>query len=109
MSGEGGVVEKLHFMLRFSAQEQLNTLLQVGDGQRLLTIEDIGDEKRRSEIDLGRIRPPLMLTQQSVANPVNSLYLAIGGQAEVLRKLCQQYEWIGVQEAKLAGFPRVAS
>ncbi len=92
---------KLKFNLRMPAGDQLNTLLQVSDGQRLLSIEAIGERQRRSEVDLGKVRPRLILTSQSLRDPIIAMYLAIGGQAETLRKVYQQYHWETVREGKL--------
>ncbi|MCA9134504.1 MAG: hypothetical protein KDA45_15145, partial [Planctomycetales bacterium] len=92
---------KLRFSLRLPAADQLNTLLQVSDGQRLLSIESIGETRRRTEIDLGKVRPRLILTNDSLRDPIVAMYLAIGGQAEALRKLYQQYGWVAVREGQL--------
>jgi hypothetical protein len=92
---------KLKFNLRMPAADQLNTLLQVSDGQRLLAIEVIGDVKRRTEVDLGKIRPRLFLTNERLRDPVIAMYLAIGGQAEALRKIYQQYEWLSIREGRI--------
>lgn len=94
---------KLKFNLRMPAGDQINTLLQVSDGQRLLSIEAIGDVRRRTEIDLGKVRGPprLNLTTDSLRDPVVAMYLAIGGQAEALRKIYQQYDWIAVREGRI--------
>ncbi|GAB5403828.1 MAG: hypothetical protein Aurels2KO_20590 [Aureliella sp.] len=116
MSGVGTYVRggkgtgKMRYSLRFAADNRLNTLLQVCDGQRMLTINDIGPDKTQEEIDLGAIRaqilPRLTLSSQSInEDPLNSLYLAIGGQAEVLRSDCQRYSWYDVRETTLDGVP----
>ncbi len=94
---------KLKFNLRMPAADQLNTLLQVSDGGRMLTIEAIGDLRRRTEVDLGKVRSPsrLVLTSESLGDPIIAMYLAIGGQAEALRKIYQQYRWVSVREGKI--------
>ncbi len=92
---------KLKFDLRMPAGDQINTLLQVSDGQRLLSIEAIGDVRRRTEVDLGKVRPRLVFTNDSLRDPVTAMYLAIGGQAETLRKIYQKYDWVSVREGKL--------
>ncbi len=96
---------KLKFDLRMPAGDQINTLLQVSDGQRLLSIEAIGDVRRRTEVDLGKIRPRLVLTNASLRDPVVAIYLAIGGQAETLRVIYQKYDWVSVHEGKLGDIP----
>ncbi|MCA9126137.1 MAG: hypothetical protein KDB22_03590 [Planctomycetales bacterium] len=111
MSGIGHYVRggrgsgKLKFELRFSAHDHLNTLLQVCDGQRLLTIEDNGQQRTRVEVDLARIQAPLSRNYDSVTDPIVSMYLAVGGQAEVLRKLCQMYQWTYVRNGKVEKTP----
>jgi len=107
LSGVGDYVRggqgsgKLKYTLRMPAGDQLNTLLQVSDGQRMLTIEAIGPVQRRTEVDLGKVRQPLIVTNESLRDPVLAMYLAIGGQAEMLRKLYQQYQWQSVREGQL--------
>ncbi len=96
---------KLKFDLRMPAGDQINTLLQVSDGQRLLSIEAIGDVRKRTEVDLGKVRPRLVFTNESLRDPVVAMYLAIGGQAEMLRKIYQKYDWISVREGKLGDIP----
>ena len=101
--GEGG--GKLKFDLRMPAGDQINTLLQISDGQRLLSIEAIGDVRRRTEVDLGKVRPRLVFTNESLRDPVVAMYLAIGGQAETLRGIYQKYDWVSVREGKLGDIP----
>lgn len=96
---------KLKFDLRMPAGDQINTLLQVSDGQRLLSIEAIGDVRKRVEVDLGKVRPRLVFTNESLHDPVVAMYLAIGGQAETLRKIYQKYDWVSVREGKLGEIP----
>ncbi len=100
---EGQGSGKLKYYLRMAAGDQINTLLQVSDGQRMMSIEAIGNIRRRSEVDLGRVRDPdrLPLTDTSYRDPVVAMYLAIGGQAEFLRKIYQQYEWFAVRDGQL--------
>jgi hypothetical protein len=107
LSGVGDYVRggqgsgKLKYHLRMPAGDQLNTLLQVSDGQRLLTIEAMGEVQRRTEVDLGKVRQPLIVTNDSLRDPVLAMYLAIGGQAEMLRKVYQQYQWQSVRDGQL--------
>lgn len=106
----GGGTGRMRYSLRFAADDSLNTLLQVCDGTRMLTIEDIGSNKAQREIDLGKIRsqilPRLTLNSKSIHDdPINSIYLAIGGQAEVLRVACQRYYWHTAKESTIDGVP----
>lgn len=96
---------KLKFDLRMPAGDQINTLLQVSDGQRLLSIEAIGEVRKRMEVDLGKVRPRLVFTNESPRDPVVAMYLAIGGQAETLRKIYQKYDWVSVREGRLGEIP----
>lgn len=93
----GGGSGKLKLSLQFPAGDSMNTLLQISDGQRLHTIENFGDETQRSIIDLDKVRSRLVINNESVSDPTIAMYLAIGGQAESLRKLCQQYQWTSVK------------
>ncbi len=99
--GEG----KLRMSLQIPAGDQMNSLLQVSDGDLLVTQELIGSISQRSRVDLEKVRERLVFTSDSPNDPVIAMYLAIGGQAEVLRKLCQQYRWVKVEEGMLASEP----
>lgn len=111
LSGQGDYIRgglgsgKLKFNLRMAAGDQLNTLLQISDGQRLLCVEAIGDVRRRTEVDLGKVRPRLVLTNESLRDPVIAMYLAIGGQAEAVRKIYLQYNWTSVREGQIGDVP----
>ncbi|MEZ6133748.1 MAG: hypothetical protein R3C53_02445 [Pirellulaceae bacterium] len=111
MSGFGKYVRggqgsgKLRMSLQLPAGDQMNSLLQVSDGELLYTLETIGSVAKRTRVDLGKVRERLVITTQSLHDPVVAMYLAIGGQAELLRKLCQQYEWIKVEAGKLDDQP----
>lgn len=96
---------KMRMSLQLPAGDQMNTLLQVSDGELLVTQELIGSVSQRSRVDLGKVRERLVITTDSLNDPVIAMYLAIGGQAEVLRKLCQQYYWVKVEEGKLGAEP----
>lgn len=96
---------KLRMSLQLPAGDQMNTLLQVSDGELLVTQELIGGVSQRSRVDLGKVRERLVFTTDSPNDPAVAMYLAIGGQAEVLRKLCQQYNWIKVEEGTLGSEP----
>lgn len=97
-AGEGS--GKLKLSLQFPAGDAMNTLLQISDGHRLHTMENLSGVRKRSMIDLDKVRKRLVINDQSIHDPVVALYLAIGGQAESLRKLCQQYEWFSVKSGK---------
>lgn len=99
-AGQGSGQLKMH--VRLAAGDQVNTLVQVSDGRVLYTTENIGNVSQRSRIDLNRVREYLgPLTSASLEDPVIAMYLAVGGQAELLRKLAQQYKWTNVQAGKL--------
>lgn len=100
-AGQGSGRMKLS--LQFPAGDSMNTLIQVSDGQRLHTIEDIGDIRKRTIIDLDKVRRRLVIDSQTIYDPVIAMYLAIGGQAEAIRKLCQQYEWQEVETSMFGG------
>lgn len=98
----GGGRGELMLHVRFPAADQMNTLMQVSDGRVLYTIENLGVVSQRSRIDLNRIHERLgVITAASLEDPVIALYLAVGGQAELLRKIVQQYRWKSVQSGKL--------
>lgn len=91
---------KLKLSLQFPAGDSMNSLLQISDGQRLHTIEDIGGIRRRTIVDLDKVRQRLIINNTSILDPTVSMYLAIGGQAEAIRKLCQQYEWNEIRQGQ---------
>lgn len=99
-AGKGSGKLKLH--LQFPAGDSMNSLLQVSDGQILHTVVDLGNVSTRSIIDLSKIRDRLVITKETLSDPTIAMYLAIGGQAESLRKLSQQYEWYAVKAARYA-------
>lgn len=115
MSGVGSYVRggkgegRMRHSVRMGAAKRLYTFLQVCDGQRLISIEDIGERKLHAEIDCEQVRsrvlPSLARSKDSLYDPVNSIHLALGGQAEVLRGLCQRYEWYSVTQRQLDGVP----
>ena len=92
---------RLRMSLQLPAGDLMNSLLQVSDGELLTTVTSVGSNSTRTLVDLGKIRERLTITTQSLRDPVVAMYLAIGGQAEVLRKLTQQYEWSKVSEGLL--------
>ncbi len=99
-AGRGSGKLKMH--VRLVAGDQINTLVQVSDGTLVNSSQHIGDFAQRSRIDLNRIREYLgPITTASLEDPVIAMYLAVGGQAELLRKLAQQYRWTHVQSGKL--------
>jgi hypothetical protein len=99
-AGQGSGKLKMH--VRLVAGDQINTLVQVSDGILVNSTQHIGDVAQRSRIDLNRIREYLgPITTASLEDPVIAMYLAVGGQAELLRKLAQQYKWTHVQSGKL--------
>ena len=100
-AGEGS--GKLKYSMQLPAGNSMNSLLQVSDGQLLHTIEDIGGVRSRTIIDLDKIRKRLVIDNNSVYDPVVAMYLAVGGQAEKIRKLCQLYHWEDVRSGHSNG------
>jgi len=99
-AGQGSGQLKMH--VRLAADERINTLVQVSDGRVLYSTLHIGGVSNRSRVDLYRIREYLgPITTASLEDPVIAMYLAVGGQAELLRKLVQQYKWTHVQTGRL--------
>lgn len=99
-AGQGSGQLKMH--ARLAADERINTLVQVSDGRVLYTTLHMDGVSNRSRVDLYRIREYLgPITTVSLEDPVIAMYLAVGGQAELLRKLAQQYQWTHVQTGRL--------
>jgi hypothetical protein len=96
---------RLRMNIRLAAGNQFHHLIQVCDGELMYSHEELGNTSRRTRVDLGRVRERLVITSDSLNDPVIAMYLAIGGQAELLRKLSQQYEWTGLRPGDVAGEP----
>lgn len=97
--GKGNL--ELRMSLQIPAGNQMNSLLQVSDGQLLTTLVSIGDQSSMSQVDLVKVREPLTITRETLQDPVVAMYLALGGQAELLRTYCQKYDWVKVTEGAL--------
>ncbi len=93
----GGGTGKLKMSLRFAAGDQLNSFSQVSDGKLLHTTNIMGDKVERRRVDIGKVHEFVPISKAYFEDPVITMYLAIGGQGEILRKLCQQYRWFDVQ------------
>lgn len=98
-SGKG--LGKMRMTLQVPAADQMNSLFQVSDGDLLTTFESIGNHSMMSQIDLLKVQERLRITPETYKDPVIAMYLAIGGQAEVLRKVCQKYDWTKVTDGQL--------
>lgn len=92
---------RLRLSMQIPAGQQMNSLMQVSDGELLSTTVLVGQQSMRTQVDLGKVRERLPLTAGSLQDPVVAMYLAIGGQAELLRNICQQYIWTQVTEGQL--------
>lgn len=92
---------RLRLSMQVPAGEQMNSLMQVSDGELLSTTVSVGQHSMRTQVDLGKVRERLPLTAQSLQDPVVAMYLAVGGQAELMRTLCQQFMWTQVTEGLL--------
>jgi hypothetical protein len=92
----------LKMQLRLATDKRINTLSQISDGRVMYSTQHVGELSQRSRVDLNRIREYLgPITTASLEDPVIAMYLAVGGQAELLRKLVQQYHWTHVQAGRL--------
>ncbi|RMF44196.1 MAG: hypothetical protein D6753_03235 [Planctomycetota bacterium] len=99
--GKGSGRMKLH--LQFPGRSGAHALLQISDGHRLHTLEQLGENRRSAVVDLDQVRERLQITQASVTHPLTALYLAVGGPAESLRKIHGQYQFTDVQAIDEAG------
>ena len=93
----GGLGE-MKLVLQAVAGNSQNRLEQVSDGRRLRAVLRINGEEEGYHVDLTRIHKYLGgFTQEDFDKPEVALHLAIGGQNEKLRGLCQMYEWTSVK------------
>ncbi len=91
---------RMRLSLQAPVGSRMNSLTQISDGEVLSTLATVGDHSLRTQVDLGKIRDRLTITSQSLHDPVVAMYLAIGGQSELLRKLIQQYNWSQLTEGR---------
>lgn len=91
----------MRLTLQIPAGDHMNSLLQVSDGELLTTLVVIGDQSTMTQVDLGKIRERLTITSENLQDPVIAMYLALGGQAELLRMISQKYDWTKVTEGNL--------
>ena len=83
-AGQGSGQLKMH--VRLATEKRINTLLQVSDGRVMYSTQHIGNTVQRSRVDLYRIREYLgPISTASLEDPIIAMYLAVGGQAELLR------------------------
>ncbi|GIW98424.1 MAG: hypothetical protein KatS3mg111_1757 [Pirellulaceae bacterium] len=94
-AGEG--TGKLKFQLQMPGRTTAHALLQISDGQRLHTIEQLSKTNRHVIVDLEAVRERLHLTKQNIDSPMTTLYLAIGGQAESIRTIYGQYHFVALR------------
>lgn len=91
----------LRLTLQVAAGDQMNSVFQISDGDLLTTYESIGNHAMMMQIDLGKVRERLIVTKDNFQDPIIAMYLAIGGQAEELRRICQKYDWTKITEGQL--------
>lgn len=100
--GRSGFGE-MKLSLKIVAGDHLNILDEVSDGRMLHISQTIDGTRECRRIDLDRVREYLgRFTEQDRTDPLVALHLAIGGQNEKLRALCQQYKWVSVQPGKFS-------
>lgn len=104
-SGEywrGQSLGEMKLNLKVVAGDHLNVLHQVSDGRILKTLKNIDGIKEGSRVELERVWKYLgrFDKEKDREDPLVALHLAIGGQNEKLRALCQQYKWHQVQSGK---------
>ena len=99
----GSGLGEMKMSLEIVAGDHLNILNQVSDRYMLHTSQTIDGKRECRRVDLGRVREYLgRFTEADRDDPLVALHLAIGGQNEKLRALCQQYNWTQVQPGKFA-------
>jgi hypothetical protein len=91
----------MRLTLQIPAGDQMNSVLQISDGELLTTYESIGSHTMMTQVDLGKVRERIVITNDVLQDPVIAMYLAIGGQAEELRRVSQKYDWTKVTEGQL--------
>lgn len=97
----GSGLGEMKMSLEIVAGDRLNNVNQVSDRYMMHTSQTIDGTRECRRVDLGRVREYLgRFTEADRDDPLVALHLAIGGQNEKLRALCQQYDWIAVQPGK---------
>ena len=88
----GGGDGAVKTVMRFSGGKGQSTFVQVSDGRLLWSIASDGTPPKRVYLD--RVRQSLGGTARTPQSGGSvSLYLAIGGQAELFRTLYHRYRW----------------
>ena len=91
----GGGTGQLKLELAYESGDEKGTFLQISDGRLVWTNLGAGEGPRRVYLD--RVRESLGgLVRQPSVQAEASLYLAIGGHAEVMRCLYTRYRWYKV-------------
>ena len=98
-AGEGAV----KLAMRFSSGRGQASYVQVSDGRVLWSIADDGLPPKRVYLD--KVRQALGPLAPKDASGRVTLYLAIGGQAELFRSLYGRYRWFKIYAAELEGEP----
>jgi hypothetical protein len=92
---------KMRLTLQVPAGDQMNSVLQISDGDLQTTYERIGSHSMMTQIDLAKVQDRIVITRDLSQDPIKALYLSVGGQAEELRKVSQKYDWTKVTEGQL--------
>ncbi len=103
-SHSGGGEGQLEFGVRYSTGRSQMYFEQLSDGRMVWTRANDGYPPRRVYLD--RVRQSLgSIGRNPQASPVASLYLAVGGQAGLLRSLYHRYRWYKIYAGEADGLP----
>jgi hypothetical protein len=90
---------RLRMTMQFVADEVQTNFLQVSDGRLIWT--SVGEKEPLKRINLDEVRAALGgRARNAKSHPAVSLYLAVGGHAEMLRTLYHHYRWFKVYARK---------
>ncbi len=100
----GGGNGQVKVVMRYSSGKSQSTFVQLSDGVLLWSISNDGTPPKR--VYLGSIRRAIGSVDRTPESSAStSLYLAIGGQAELLRTLYHRYRWFKIYAAEIEGQP----
>lgn len=95
---------QMKFMLKLGVGAEVQTIFQVSDGRMLWT--SLGEDQPYRTVNVSSIRTDVASYGRRLQeSPEATLYLAIGGQAEVLRSLYMHYRWHKAYAVSLDNVP----
>lgn len=104
-AGSSRSVERmLRYELKIQVDDQVTSLLQIGDGNTLWVYEDLLGKVSLSQISLQRLRGALNSQERPNVAPATA-WIMLGGLPKLLKSLGDWYEFTSVEEGRLDRLP----